>query len=279
VGDNRDQIAFWNGTAGERWVAAQESMDRAIGPFGLMAMDAAEIALGMRILDIGCGCGDTTIALGRRVGPTGAVTGVDISAPMIARAKERAKAEGLPLQLAVADAAVAPLPIVDRIYSRFGVMFFDDLVGAFRHMGEALAPGGRLAFVAWRTLGENPWAKLPADAAASVLGPVASPPAADAPGPFAFAKADRVRAFLTAAGWSDIEVTPRDHHLTWTGLDDDVALRMQFLRIGPAARRLADAPPELLEPAIEAILGKLRPLVVDRTLTLPGGVWVVTAAR
>jgi SAM-dependent methyltransferase len=275
---NEEQVAFWNGTAGERWVDAQDAMDHTLGPLGRFAMDAAEIAPGMRILDVGCGCGDTTLELMRRVGPTGAVTGVDVSAPMVARAKQRAEAEGLPLQLAVADAATAELPLVDRIYSRFGVMFFDDPAGAFAHLRETAAPDGRLAFVAWRTLAENPWAKVPAEAAASVLGP---PPPADpeAPGPFAFAREARIRQILGDAGWRDVTVTPRDHAATWIGVHGDDDLREGFLKIGPAARRLADAPPELLEPAREAILARLRPLVRDGSLSLPAAVWVVTGRR
>jgi len=265
---NAEQISFWNGTAGERWVAAQEAMDRTISPLGEAAMEAAAIAPGHRVLDIGCGCGDTTLALTRRVGPRGAVTGMDVSAPMLARARERAIAEGLPAEFVLGDASRAPLPEADRVYSRFGVMFFDDPVGAFTHLHRALLPDGRLAFVAWRSLAENPWAKVPLDAVNSVLGP-ADPPPPDAPGPFAFADADRIRAILGEAGFRNVDVRPLDLDLTW----------QDIVRIGPAARRLADAPDELRERAIDAILARVRPLLDERGLVLGSGVWVVTAER
>jgi hypothetical protein len=142
------------------------------------------------------------------------------------------------------------------------------------HGGER---GGRLAFVCWRALADNPWARVPAAAVASVLGPPATPPPPDAPGPFAFADDARVRAILLAAGFADIDVTPFDAELQWTDSDRDEDLRDAFVRIGPAARRLVEAPEHLREPAIAAIIEALAPYRHPTGLKMPAAVWIVSA--
>ena len=276
MGSNQEQIDFWSGVAGQRWVAAQEEMDRTIRPLGDAAMAALDLAPGLRVLDVGCGCGDTTLAIAERVGPSGRVLGVDISEPMLARARERA-ATVPTVEFQFADAANTSLGTVDRIYSRFGVMFFDDPVAAFRNLRSPLAPGGRLAFVCWRPLAANPWARLPLEAVNAVLGPPPVPATAYAPGPFAFADASRVRSILGDAGFQDVAIEPFDAETQWTSSTSDEALRETFVRIGPAARRLVDAPEDLRERAIDAILDAVRPLLRPEGLVLPAAVWVVTA--
>jgi SAM-dependent methyltransferase len=275
---NQEQIEFWSGIAGDRWVAAQEMMDRTIRPLGDAALRAAALAPGLRVLDVGCGCGDTTLAAARAVGPSGHVTGVDVSPQMLARARERAAAErgAAPMTFAFGDAATADLPTVERIVSRFGVMFFADPIAAFTHLRGALAPGGRMAFVCWRAMAENPWARIPTEAVATVLGPAAK---ADptAPGPFAFADAARVRGILASAGFGDVATAPFDAPLTWTTGDTDQELRETFVRVGAAARRLVDVPDAVREPAIAAILAALAPYRRPTGLVLDGAVWVVTA--
>src|SRR3981189_1169943 len=120
---NADQIAYWNGINGQRWTDRQRDQDTMLAPVSDLLIDRAKVKTGERIVDVGCGCGATTIALAQKVGPTGHVFGIDISAPMLARARQIAPA-GLPLDFVLADATVYPFDSksFDLLASRFGVM-------------------------------------------------------------------------------------------------------------------------------------------------------------
>src|SRR5262249_38336345 len=149
------------------------------------------------VLDVGCGCGDSTVDLARRVAPDGTVVGMDISAVMLERARQTAREQGVNARFEHADAqthAFAPASF-DVLFSRFGVMFFADPTAAFANLRSALRPGGKLAFVCWQSLAENPWMLVPLGAAFQIIPPPPMP-APDAPGPFAFADQSRVRSIL-----------------------------------------------------------------------------------
>ncbi|RZM87081.1 SAM-dependent methyltransferase, partial [Bradyrhizobium genosp. SA-3] len=143
-------------------------------------------------------------------GAGGQVLGVDISEPLIARARALAPRD-TPALFRVADASSAELPegAFDILFSRFGVMFFDDPTGAFAHMRRALKPGGRAAFVCWRGAAENDWVRLPMGAIKGIVPPTALPDP-EAPGPFSFGDPGRVGRILTAAGFTDIAIAPFD---------------------------------------------------------------------
>lgn len=274
---NEGQAEFWNGKAGQMWVAEQESMDETLRPLGEAAMDVLGLLPGARVLDVGCGCGDSTLALADRVGPSGAVTGVDLSAPMLERARVRAHGRAN-ITFAQGDASALELPRVDRLFSRFGVMFFADPAGAFTHLRGALAPGGRLAFVCWRDPEDNEWMKVPTDAAAEVVGaPDFVDP--DAPGPFAFAAAHKVASVLWSAGFSSVSVEPEDYELQWTTSPDEAVIREKFLAVGPAARMLLEASPEQRARASDRVFEAVRPYVRPDGLWMPAAVWIVTAHR
>src|SRR5437764_11189938 len=183
---NAYQVADWNGQSGERWVAYQARLDAMLAVFGQAAIEAAAPAAGERVLDVGCGAGASSLALAARVGAGGQVLGVDISEPLIARARALTP-QDTPVLFRVADASSAELPegAFDILFSRFGVMFFDDPTGAFAHMRRALKPGARVAFVCWRGMAENDWVRLPSGAIKGIVPPTA-PPDPEAPGPFSF---------------------------------------------------------------------------------------------
>jgi SAM-dependent methyltransferase len=206
---NAAQIEYWNTIAGETWAKFQELLDRQIQPLGLAAIDALKPAEGEHILDIGCGCGRSSLALAARVAPTGSVVGVDLSKPMLEVARSRPRpAPSLRVELNAQTGDIGR-GVFDEAFSRFGVMFFSDPAAAFANIRASLKPGGRLAFVCWRSLGENPWMQAPLQAALPLIPPV-TPPDPTAPGPFAFGDANRVRSILTSAGFVSVTINPFD---------------------------------------------------------------------
>lgn len=269
---NDAQIDYWNGRAGETWAALQDLLDRQIRPLGERAIAALSPAPGEAVLDIGCGCGDTSLALAAAVGPAGRVLGVDISRPMLDVARSRAAAGGANIAFAERDAAALWEPGFDAIFSRFGVMFFADPTTAFRNLRGALRPGGRLAFVCWRPLAENPWMEVPVAAAARHLPPL-PPMDPEAPGPFAFARRERVERMLEDAGWREVKLTPFDLPIGGYPLADAVRLA---LRVGPLGMALAQAP-EAKERVKEAVREALAASDTEAGVRLPSATWVVTA--
>ncbi|MEM8769993.1 MAG: methyltransferase domain-containing protein, partial [Pseudomonadota bacterium] len=154
---NKAQRDFWNGAAGDVWVEAQEIMDGVLEPLSTAVLQAAAAQTGERVIDIGCGCGDTSFALAE----TGAeVWGLDISTPMIARARERAA--GLErVAFSVGDAATQDYSTDhDLLFSRFGIMFFENPIAAFKQLRCALVPGGRVVFICWQAPKENRWLSI-----------------------------------------------------------------------------------------------------------------------
>lgn len=275
---NADQATYWNELGGLTWAELSGLLDRQIEAVGRRAMDALAPQAGERLLDVGCGCGQTTLELARRVGSGGEVVGVDISHPMLEVARGRTlPADAGAVRFLEADAQVADLEPAsfDGVFSRFGVMFFADPTAAFRNLLGALKPGGRLAFVAWRGMAENPWMTEPMAAAAAKLPPVPPPLDPHAPGPFAFADGDRVQRILSGAGFADVEVAALDTPIGGNSLQDSLTLA---LRIGPLGARLREAP-EFRPKVAEAVEAALSPHVRDGKVWMPGAVWIATARR
>ena len=274
---NADQAAYWNGPAGQRWIDRQETQDVVLAPVSTVLFDRAIVAEGNRVIDVGCGCGATTIELARRVGPKGHVIGIDVSAPMLARARERADVD-LPLSFVLADATVHPFEPgrADLLFSRFGVMFFADPTVSFLNMRKALRPGGRVAFVCWQEPRKNPWMMLPLQAAYKHV-PRLPEVGPEDPGPFSFAREDRVRRILSAADFSSVALEPVDLVLdiaVGRGLDAAVD---GALLIGPVSRALDGQPPDLVAAVTHSIRAALAPLQKGDTISLDGAVWIATA--
>ena len=271
---NAAQVAYWNETAGRTWADLQDRIDRQIRPLGLAAMERLAPASGEQVLDVGCGCGDTSLELARRVGPEGGVLGLDISAPMLEVARGRAEAAGARnLAFHEADAQTAALPGGrDAVFSRFGVMFFADPTAAFANLRSALRPGGRLGFVCWRPLAENLWMRLPAETAAGLV-PPAPPPEPGAPGPFAFADPDRVRRILAEAGFTGIEISAHDEAIGGLDLEGTVAMSFRVGPLGAILRERPDLAPLLRERVREAVSPWLR----GDAVYMPSATWLVSA--
>jgi SAM-dependent methyltransferase len=272
---NTAQIELWNTTSGESWVLFQDDLDRLVQPLGLEAMHALAPADGEHVLDIGCGCGQTSVALAEQVGRTGWVLGVDVSAPMLEAAGKRPRPpEAAPILFDRMDAQTGELGHgrFDAVFSRFGVMFFENPVAAFANIRGALKPGGRLAFVCWRPVALNAWMHAPIGAAAPFLPPM-TPPDPTAPGPLAFAEAGRVRSILADAGFTDVAITPFDTLIG--GADLDRTLTLTF-RIGPLGSALRQYPDHAAAVA-DAVRDALKPYLTPDGVMMPAAVWVVSA--
>jgi SAM-dependent methyltransferase len=270
---NADQIAFWNGDAGEKWVKAQERLDAMMASITAKLLDIAAPKMGERVLDIGCGCGETAI----RLAQAGArVTGIDVSRPMLARARQRAsEAKVEHFEALEADAADHRFaPNYDLLFSKFGVMFFADPDAAFANLRKALKPGGRLAFVCWREPRENEWVRVPVGVVRAHVPPQPSLGPED-PGPFAFADLARVRRILSNAGFDRITARPFDFEMVLgANLDAAVAHIQEF---GPVARMLSTASEVEKANAIAALTDALKPYATRSPVALGGAVWFVTA--
>jgi SAM-dependent methyltransferase len=270
--DNAQQIEHWNGEGGERWVEGQAAMDAVLAPFSRLLLERAAPQTGERVLDVGCGCGDTSLALAE-LGTE--VLGVDVSESMLERARERA-AGRKELRFVLADAAAHPFAPAsfDLLLSRFGVMFFADPVAAFTNMRRGHAEGGRLCFVCWQTPAKNPWMTVPMRAAAAFV-PELEAPVPGAPGPFAFVDPQRVTSILEAAGYRDVSVEPHDVLLRYgASLEETMSL---VLRLGPASRILAVLSPAVQTAAVDAIREALRAFETPDGVWLGSGAFLVTA--
>ncbi|MCQ1775664.1 class I SAM-dependent methyltransferase [Neorhizobium galegae] len=275
------QAVDWKGQSGERWVAYQARLDAMMAVFGQAAIEAAAPATGERVLDVGCGAGASSLDLAGCVGAGGHVLGVDISEPLIDRARALAP-QDMPVLFQVADASSAELPegAFDILFSRFGVMFFDDPTAAFAHMRRALKPGARIAFACWRGIAENDWVRLPMGAMKGILPPM-TPPDPEAPGPFSFGDQGRVARILTGAGFTDVAIEPFDASIPFgkgetrdAALDDAVKMTLE---VGPLSRALADQPDDIRARASAAVRAVFAGCPGERSVMIDGAAWIVTA--
>jgi SAM-dependent methyltransferase len=271
---NAEQITFWNGEAGAKWVSAQDRLDDMLAGITARLLQSARIAAGESVLDVGCGCGDTSLQLAA----AGArVVGVDISEPMLAHARQRTEqARAANLEFLRADAAEYRFePRFDLVFSRFGVMFFADPDAAFANLRMALKPTGRLAFVCWRDWRENEWVRE-STAAVRPHAPPQPQLGSEDPGPFSFADLARVRRILFGAGFDSVTAKPLDVPLAFGKTLDDAVAHMQ--EFGPVSRLLAEATDEQRALASAALRDALKPFATREPLTMGGAVWIVTAA-
>ena len=272
---NRDQATLWNDASGPIWVEMQGVLDRVLAPFEAMLVDAACPGEGGAVLDIGCGAGATTLAMARRLGRSGRCLGVDISAPLVAAARARSRAEGLDAASFIeADAQTYPFEPerFDAVISRFGVMFFDDPQAAFENIRRAARSGGTLTFVAWRSPAENPFMIAAGRAAAPFL-PSLRPPDPDAPGQFAFANGERVRRILDASGWEHVDVAATDTRCSLGEAD----LLAYATKLGPVGLALRDVDEATRERAIKAVRAAFDRYLSDGVARFTTACWLVRA--
>ena len=277
---NTDQAEHWNSGADlAHWLTNEARYDRMNEPFAALILAAAQLRPGGGVLDVGCGCGATTLAAARVIAP-GQAVGLDLSGPRLARARATAEAAGLPnTAFEQGDAQVHPLGPArfDAVISRFGTMFFADPVAAFANIRSATRPGGRLVFVCWQPLPANQWLLVPGSALAEHVPFPAGFGSGDGPGMWAFSDQDRPRDILAAAGWRDIDITA-EHASVLVGGGGSVEDAVEFMRTGSMGRQmLAGADAGTGDRAVASVRAALASYADADGVRLGAGVWLVQA--
>ncbi|MFT4823368.1 MAG: SAM-dependent methyltransferase [Halioglobus sp.] len=268
--DNTEQAEFWNGRMGDAWVTVEDNIDKMMAPMTESAISVLAPAMGQRIIDIGCGCGSTSIM----IADTGAeVWGIDIADKMIRQAKSKSSN----VTFSVADAASQAFEAdYDGIFSRFGIMFFSDPEAAFKNLKSALKPTGRFVFLCWQAPIQNPWMALVGNALQAYQPDDLPTPDPTAPGPFALADPDRTEKLLTAAGFTDISIEGIKKEV-YLGRDVDEVIEFQR-HVGPLSALLAETEPSRHDELIGVARGVFEPFVNAKGIRLPAAVWLVEAS-
>ena len=270
--NNSEQIKFWNGDGGVKWTDDQERLDQMLSPISDATIELANPKPKERVLDIGCGCGATSVELAK----LGAqVAGVDVSAPMLARARERG-VDYPSLSFRESDASTAAFSAEHQlVFSRFGVMFFADPVQAFSNLRSALVTEGRLVFVCWQSANKNEWISRVGNVVRPYLPGPAEVPDPRAPGPFAFADSDYLKSVLQDSGFREIVLSPLTADLTLASTIEG-ALDFQS-KIGPLASVLAQLQDQAREEAMAAARSALADAFTSDGVKLGSAVWLVQA--
>ena len=283
-GPNADQIEFWNSAGGQNFVQHQQGLDIMLHDFGIRAMEKGGLKAGDVVLDIGCGCGDTSIDMARRVGATGEVVGVDISEIMLRRAEDlAAHADLTNVFFELADVETDPMhrDSFDLAFSRFGIMFFNNPVTALRNVHKVLHEEGRLAFACWQTLDKSPWIALQLQAVMPLVPEDRRPPPADpeAPGPFSFGDPDRLLPILKDAGFVNVDMESFTSRAPMFGLKDMEDILDFAMAVGPARTFFEDMPQDDIAAAREAIRGAYAPYLTDDGVIMDSEAWIVSADK
>jgi ubiquinone/menaquinone biosynthesis C-methylase UbiE len=278
---NLDQVARWNEVMAPKFLRFRDVLVAGMAEHGRIAFERHPVSPGERVLDVGCGFGDTTIDLARRVGPAGDALGVDVCAPFLAVAREDASRLGSAARFRLGDAqteAFGPELALDLCFSRFGTMFFGDPVAAMTNLRAGMKPGGRLVMLVWRALADNDWTRVPKEIVSAHLPAPAGAPAASGPGPYSMADPDLVRGLLARAGWTGAALERIDAPmLLGRSLSEAVAFATT---LGPGGAMMSDAGDlaRAHRPAIEAELAStLRRFETAEGVIMPSSSWCVTA--
>ena len=271
---------YWNQVAGPRWVARAGLQEARNIEVADLLQQAAAPRPGERILDIGCGTGATAVPFAAAVAPGGHVTGIDISEPMLAQARQNIAAAGAGnITLIQADAQVhrfAP-PGFDLLISRFGVMFFGDPVAAFTNLHAALRVGGRLCIAVWASMAQNVHWQIPFDITVKHLGPPA-PTDPHEPGPMAFRDPEYLGGILEKAGFAEIAIAPQAFQIAGRNAQSEAEHAAMF---GPAWRLMEEK--NASDAARQAIIAETEaafaPYVTRAGLRLPGTILIAKASR
>ena len=282
TGENAEAIQAWDGPLFDRWVKFRHVVTTGLGAHGDEALRMVPPQEGQRVLDIGCGLGDTTQQIAAMVGPEGEAVGVDAAERFIETARDETAEMGIGnASFMVADVQVDPLGgPYDMAFSRMGTMFFISPVAALRNVRQSLVPGGTLAMVVWRRREDNLWLYR---AQQIVEGMVQRPEESDeptcGPGPFSMANADTLTDVMTHAGWENISLRRCDLEiLGGTDLDEAIDLVMSIGPAGEILRLQGDRAAHLLPQVDAALREGLSDFQRENgEIWAPASTWIVTA--
>lgn len=270
---NAAQIDYWNGRAGEKWATMQRGLDRMLSAATVALRAQVGVAPGDRVLDVGCGTGETCMLW---LADGADVTGVDISGPMLAVAANRTGGRATLIQ---ADASTwtgdAPF---DLVVSRLGVMFFADPEAAFANLARNVRPGGRMVFVCWQSIADNAWVSTPLEAIRDLI-PETPPPEPHAPGPFALADRARLAAILERAAWTDVTIAPLNFLVCLAEAGGAPTAARLVAQLGPSGAALATATDDVRAVATQRLTDALAKHDREGVVELAGALWMVEAVR
>ena len=278
---NKNQKDFWSGKGGDIWVERQNAMDTMLSPLGEAALNKLNFSEKENVLDIGCGCGHTTLNIAKRIGSSGKVTGLDISEPMLKRAKESA------IEMSISNTFnkcvdVQTEDLGDQIYSaafsRFGVMFFEDSVAAFKNINKSLISGGYLSFVCWQSPAVNPWQSLFIQEVKKFLDLPSPPPRS--PGPFAFMESEYVSSILEESKFQDIRIEGHEAEVNMfsgRSLSDSVK---DYISINPVVTQmLKESSENQIAEIVNSGIEAFSPYYSEKGHIFPSARWLVTARK
>jgi SAM-dependent methyltransferase len=278
-GANAGQAEYWEERSSS-WIEVEDYTTLVTGSFGRRAMDCLALEPGLRVLDVGCGTGPTTIELARRVAPDGTALGIDIAPSMLTAARARADREGVDnAEFVVGDAQSDDLGdgTFDAVFSQFGVMFFSDPVAAFANLRHAVRDGGRIAFACWQDVFANEWMFVPGSAVVAVTGELPPMPGPGEPGPFSLADPAHVEQLLLVAGFRSIEVVQHSEQVVVSADRVEMVLEAAT-RVGAVREALqSNDDPAFREQLRSAVRAALLERVQDGQLRLGAAALVVTA--
>lgn len=277
---NTEFVDFWNEVLAPKFVKYKHVLVDGLTHHSAAIFPSLDIRAGDRALDVGCGFGDTAIQIAERVGSTGSVLGIDCCEAFLEYGRRDAVAAGLDnVSFALADVQFQPFqPEYDFCFSRFGTMFFENPVAALKNMRRALKPGGRLTFIVWRAIDDNPWLGLPKQVALNFLPPPGEDAATCGPGPFSMASESMVTKQLEIAGYEDIEFKRVDAPLL-VGRTPEDAVGFQ-LALGPAGEVYREAGEEAEQKHDEisaALRAELARWETPEGIVMESSSWVISA--
>jgi ubiquinone/menaquinone biosynthesis C-methylase UbiE len=281
--DDTDFVKFWNTVLAPKFIRFKHILVGGLTLHSEAIFPSLPVRNGDRVLDVGCGFGDTAMKLARLVGPKGEVVGVDCCDAFLETAEKDAQASGLKnIRFLRGDAEISlPFDAFDFVFARFGTMFFANPVAGLRNMRRALRPGGRMVHIVWRNRADNPWLSMARDVVLRFLPPPGEDAQTCGPGPFSMSDEGTVRAMMKAAGYTDVELRRVDAPVL-VGKDVSDAIEFQ-LAIGPAGEvfREAGAQAEEKRPQIEAALAEAinRQKISTEGIVMASSSWVISGTN